>query len=85
MTTYSIVPELTLVSIALGLDMPTAPPIAPPDPHEAIADLLGYRDRAEQLLRQAQTPAERMEAELWIDNADRNLHKWRAVAERGQR
>lgn len=76
-------PHLTLASIALDLGVPQ-PPVAPPDPIDAIAACLGYRARAEQLLRQAQTETERMEAELWIDNADRNLHKWRAVAERGQ-
>lgn len=59
--------------------------LAPTNPHEAIAAYEGCLRRAEQLLAQAQTPEDRAWATFCIDNADRNLTKWRAAAERGAR
>ena len=76
------VPELTLAIIALDIGAPPAPPKQPTDPAEAIAACTGYRARCEQLLHQAHTADDRLEAQLWIDNADRQIERWQAALER---
>lgn len=57
----------------------------PPDPAQAVVTCLQYLARAVRLLETAQTPLEQREAELWIDNAERNLHKWQRALERTSR
>ena len=54
----------------------------PPDPAQAVATCQQYLARAVRLLETAQTPLEQREAELWIDNAERNLNKWQRALER---
>lgn len=54
-------------------------------PADAIKAHEGGRRRAEQQMAEAKTAEERREAQFWIDYADRNLMKWHAIAERGQR
>ena len=58
------------------------PPTQPPDPAQAVATCRQYLARAVRLLETAQTQTERREAELWIDNAERNLTKWQRALER---
>jgi hypothetical protein len=60
-------------------------PLNPPNPDEAIRAFEGCRHRAEVMLAEAKTSADRMDAQFWIDNADRNIDKWRAQQQRGQR
>lgn len=60
-------------------------PPQPPAPNEAVTAQEQYLRKSEALLAQAQTAEERAWAMFCIDNADRNLTKWRAVAERGAR
>ena len=57
----------------------------PTAPRDAIRAFEQQRHRAERMLAEAQTAADRMDAQFWIDNADRNIDRWRAIAERGQR
>ena len=57
----------------------------PPDPAQAVATCQQYLARAVRLLEAAQTPLEQREAELWIDNAERNLTKWTRALERTNR
>lgn len=54
----------------------------PPDPREAVRDYEGYLSRAHLQYAAATTAADRRDAQQWIDNAQRGLAKWRAVAER---
>ena len=58
------------------------PPTQPPDAAQAVATCRQYLARAVRLLETAQTPTEQREAELWIDNAERNLTKWQRALER---
>lgn len=61
---------------------PSASAMAPPEPHEAIYFCRRYLANAQQQLAAAQTREERMDAELWVDNAQRNLDKWQRALER---
>ena len=54
----------------------------PVNPHDAIAAFRDCRRRAERMLADATTIQDRRDAEFWIDNADRNIFKWQAAAER---
>ena len=76
------IPELTLTIIALNLDAPTAPPKEPTDPAEALIECHGYLDRCNTMLRQAQTYHERLEAQIWIDRAERQITYWQAARDR---
>lgn len=76
------VPELTLTAIALGLDAPPNPPMQPTDPAMAVNVCREYLSRCIRQLEAARTPLERREAELWIDNAERQLERWQAALER---
>lgn len=60
-------------------------PWHPVDPTEAIKAHQGTRARAEQMLAEAKTSEEKLLAQFWIDSADRQVAKWQAIAERGQR
>lgn len=51
---------------------------APTDPRQAIAAFWSQRHRAERMLAEAKTPADRRDAQFWIDNADRNIVRWQA-------
>ena len=61
------------------------PPTQPLDPAQAVATCRQYLARAVRLLETAQTQTERREAELWIDNAERNLTKWQRALERTEK
>lgn len=56
--------------------------LTPPDPHVAVRAFEQYLWRAQARLDAARTPVERQEAQWWVDNAERGLAKWKAVAER---
>lgn len=53
-----------------------------PQPEDAIAGCEAYLARCEQQLTTAVTLNEHLEARLWIDNATRNLSKWKAFSAR---
>ena len=57
-------------------------PPQPPDPAQAVETCRQYLARCVRLLESAQTPVEQLEARLWIDNADRQLARWQAAADR---
>lgn len=57
----------------------------PTDPATAIRAFEAQRQRAERMLAEAQTAADRMDAQFWIDNADRNIVRWQAIQQRGAR
>lgn len=75
-------PELTLARIALDVDRPAAPARIPPDPAKAVAACEQYVDRCKALMDYARTADERAFAQFWIDNAERQLARWRAALER---
>lgn len=54
----------------------------PPNPADAVRAYQGCRDRAEQMLRDAQTAEDRQIAQFWIDNAERQLTRWLIVLNR---
>lgn len=80
-TTHSTA-ELTLASIALDLGAPPAPAHQPPDPIKAVAACQQYLERCYALMQFAHTPDERSFAQFWIDNAQRQLDRWQARADR---
>lgn len=87
MTTQSIiahqtVPELTLARIALDLDAPAAPPKQPTDPAKAVVVCEQYLERCQALMPFARTADQRAFAQFWIDNAERQLDRWRAARDR---
>lgn len=41
-----------------------------------------YLARCEQLLAEARTPEARRQAQLWVDNAERQLVRWQAAQAR---
>lgn len=53
-----------------------------PLPEDAISGCEAYLARCEAQLRNAVTVNEHLEARLWIDNATRNLVKWKAFSAR---
>jgi hypothetical protein len=53
-----------------------------PAPEDAIAACEAYLTRAEQQFAHATTLNDQRDARLWIDNATRNLSKWRAFSAR---
>ena len=75
-------PELTLSHIALDLDRPAAPAFQPPDPAHAVIVCEQYVERCQALMQYARTASERAFAQFWIDNAERQLTRWRAALER---
>jgi len=74
--------HLTLASIALGLDTPPAPPLLPTDPAVALAECERYYQRCLLQLSNARTPDERLEAEVWVINAERQKERWQAALAR---
>ena len=75
-------PELTLAHIALDLDRPPAPARQPTDPAHAVLVCEQYLARCHALMQYARTPDEHAFAQFWIDNAERQLVRWRAALER---
>ena len=47
-----------------------------PTPRDHIAAYEAIRQRACVQLAQAKTPEEQADAQMWIDNADRNIARW---------
>lgn len=82
MATSQSIPELTLAHIALDLDAPSAPAHQPPNAAHAVVVCQQYLERCQALLQQARTPDQRDFAQFWIDNAQRQLDRWQARADR---
>lgn len=57
-------------------------PLAPPDAAHAVQTCQQYLARCQTLLEAAQTAPERAYAQFWIINAERQLDRWRAIADR---
>lgn len=75
-------PHLTLARIALDYDRPAAPAHQPPDPASAVIACEHYLIRCHDLMTHARTADERAFAQFFIDNAERQLLRWRAALER---
>jgi len=56
--------------------------LIPPDPREAARAYEGYLRRAHLQYAASTTAKDRRDAQQWIDNAQRGLDKWRAIADR---
>lgn len=54
----------------------------PPDPVQAVQTCEYYLARCRELMTHARTPDQRHFAQFWIDNAERQLARWRAAADR---
>lgn len=57
-------------------------PLQPPDPAHAVLTCRQYLARCQKLLSAAQTAQERMSAEMWVMNAERQLTRWKAALDR---
>ena len=77
-----IVPELTLASIALDIGAPPAPALIPSDPAEALAECQRYHQRCVLQEQHARTPEDRLEAQIWVINAERQVARWQAAVAR---
>lgn len=75
-------PELALARIALDYDRPAAPAHQPPDPVSAVVACEQYVARCHELMTHAHNAEERAFAQFFIDNAERQLLRWRAALER---
>lgn len=74
--------ELTLARIALDLDAPPAPARQPTDPAHAVVVCEQYLERCQALMPFARTTEQHDFAQFWIDNAERQLMRWRAARDR---